>query len=290
MKPPADCTRTSAAIIAWCVTLFVAVAPAAAVAGPKKDAGKELADQAADLFKRLEYHAAAELFERSFALNPEKLVRLRNAGRAFEEAGRLEHARHLFERYLQLATAGTERTEVEQRLAALQVRLAAAPLAAPVPARAGPDGRPVPASGVEAPAAVGAVSPEAGIAAAPAATSRTPAWVVAAAGAAIAMTGVVFLVQAGSANDSVADHKAKGHYDYPGGAAKLTTDREAIAGHHSIAYAALGVGTASLAGGILWALWTQPAGSPTATLTPWLDPFAGTERPTLRGATLALRF
>ncbi|MFZ4578046.1 MAG: hypothetical protein ACOYOB_06560 [Myxococcota bacterium] len=234
-----------------------------------QDLGKELADEAAALFKEGKFLQAAELFERAFSLNPEKLVRLRNAGRAFEEAGRLEHARYLFERYLELAAPGPERDEVVHRLTQLKARLEAA--AAPAPAPAPPPApvvapAPAPAAAVAAPPPVDAVAARSADA-----PSRAPAWATAATGVAAAVVGTAWLMQVGSAQEALDADEAAGKYVYPGGSDKAAKDRDVISTNRWGAYGTLGLGAAALVAGLTWAVWPQPARSAVAVL-PWGGP------------------
>jgi tetratricopeptide (TPR) repeat protein len=232
-----------------------------------QDLGKELADEAAALFKEGKFLQAAELFERAFSLNPEKLVRLRNAGRAFEEAGRLEHARYLFERYLELAPPGPERDEVVHRLSQLKSRLeaAAAPAPAPPPAPVVAPA-PAPAAAIAAPPPMDAVA-----ARSVDAPSRAPAWATAATGVAAAVVGTAWLMQVASAQEALDADEAAGKYVYPGGSDKAAKDRDVISINRWGAYGTLGLGAAALVAGLTWAVWPQPAGSVVAVL-PWGGP------------------
>lgn len=235
----------------------------------KPDAGKPLSDEAAALFKDGKFLQAAELFERAFALSPDKLVRLRNAGRAYEEAGRLEYARLLFDRYLQQAPPGPERQEVVERVAKLDQRIAAAKAdaaraeaarSAPV----GPSAEPTPAALAEA------AQPPA----------RTLAWTAVAAGAAVAAGGVGWVAYVVQKHDLVEAAAGRGEYDYPqGGLAKLKSDRQAVSVNRALAWSTVGVGAAAALLGSLWAMW--PDAPPRVAVIPWSS--GG-------GASLALRF
>jgi tetratricopeptide (TPR) repeat protein len=221
----------------------------ALAAPPKKDLGKDMADEAAVLFQQKEYLRAAELFERAFALNSEKLVRLRNAGRAFEEAGRLEHAKHLFERYLELTPQGSENDDVAVRIRKISKRLAEAAQLAAAPT---PTAAPVVVAQEHGP------------------PPNLAGWGLVGGGTVVAAVGAVWLVQLMGAQGEIDDHEAAGHYKYPGGAAKLTADRDTLFTNGLGAYGSLGLGTAAAAAG-LW-LVLRPDDSSQVRVAPTVGP------------------
>lgn len=263
-------------VLATCFATGPALGPthalAAARADAKADPGKTLADEAAALFKDGKYLQAAELFERAFALAPDRIVRLRNAGRAFEEAGRLEHARHLFQRYVELAKPGTDRSEVRERLARLEARLAAtkAPVAAETPAKVAD----TPRSAAETAAASPGVSATTTPGSPP--PVRYAAWGVAAAGAGLAASGFLWLGAVANAQARFDADVAAHRYTYPGGGKKRGEDESTLATNETVAWTLLATGTAALAGGLVWAFWPREA--------------AVAVLPTERGALLAVRF
>jgi tetratricopeptide (TPR) repeat protein len=201
----------------------------------KTDAGKALADEAAGLFKAGQYRQAAELFERSFALSPDKLVRLRNAGRAWEEAGRRDYACLVFDRYLAQAADGPEKTEVAQRVARLRQPAAASP-AGGLPTATSP--------------AVNAAATEPAVAA-----RDVRPWAVMGAGVVAVAGGVVWLTRVADAADQVDRAERSGQYGY-----LAVVDR-----NRSAAWVTVGVGAAAVAAATVWHLWPRA----TVAIAPW---------------------
>lgn len=257
----------------WIQTLLLAIALAiggpAQAASPKRDDGKPLADEAAARFKEGKFAEAAELFERSFALSPDKLVRLRNAGRAYEEAGKLEAAKVAFERYVTQAPEGPEKQEVRERLqrieAVLKVKAdaeAEARMRAEASQQTAPPADRKPLEGGQVLAAE--VEPR----------SRWVPWTVAATGVALAGAGVVWALDVAEAQDRF----DSGNYDYPGGQTKRENDASTLDMNRGLAYTCVGLGAAAALAGTVWALWPEPqAGSVTFL-------------PARRGLALAYRF
>lgn len=279
------------AIVSWLLVSATVAGPggvapfgviASAHAAGRTDTGKALADEAAGLFKAGKYLQAAELFERSFALSPDKLVRLRNAGRAYEEAGRLDNARLVFERYLALAPASPEREEVAARLARVQEALAAqrrgeaapaAPAAskpaeasAPSPAPATPvTPTPVP---LERPAAPAASDRAPTIGARRLSTPKLP-WALMGGGVVVAGLGVGWQLYVMSAQNQLNAQSRAGLYDGPNGQSAYAVQQDEIHNAERAAWTLIGVGSAAaLAGGYL--LWRQRATEPRVTVWPAL--------------------
>lgn len=219
----------------------------------KADLGKPLSDEAAALFKDGKFLQAAELFERAFALNPEKVVRLRNAGRAYEEAGRLEYARLLFERYLHQAPEGPEKLEVQQRLERIDEQLAAKKKEADLAERK--SGESPAASPAVTPAAPGAGAPVAGGVVIAQRETNWIAWGVAGLGIGLIGGSAVWHLQVADAETKKNGDYAKGiYFGYAEGAAKLESDRAAIRLNRILAYSTLGVGIVATGVGVYWAL------------------------------------
>ncbi len=236
----------------------------------KADPGKALSDDAAVKFKDGKFLEAAELFERAFSLSPDKLVRLRNAGRAYEEAGKVEYAKLLFERYLQQAPAGPEKQEVAERVAAIDKRLATEKQAeADRQATALAADRA--ATAKAAPIAVAATAD-------PQASIFYP-WILLGSGAALLATGGGWLGYTQSKSSDIESAYLGGQYDYNGGTQKLVDDRSIIHRNQGIGWAAFGLGAAAAVGGGLWMLWPSTASG--VVVLPY---------PTGNGAALALRF
>lgn len=245
-------------------------APSAAI----QRRAKNMSDKAAHLFAIKAYLQAAELFEQSYSLDPDKLVRLRNAGRAFEEAGRDDRALHCFLRYTELeqdpklladASERIDRIKRAQR-AARQARIA------PTPTRpgAGPPGAGPPADGPPAagqpadgpPAAAAEADPHAegpGASAvhdAPgaelaAANGGAMPWVVGGAGVAVLATGVVWLLMTEAAADTLDEDDAAGLYNYADGANERDSDKAVIDRNRIVSWSLVGAGAVAV-GAATW--------------------------------------
>lgn len=259
----------------WLVLLALAAAPLPPQpAWAKPDAGKVIADEAAGHFKAGRFLQAAEMFERSFALNPSKLVRLRNAGRAYEEAGKLEYACLIFERYLQLAPASAEAAEVKQRLVRLREQLALTPPARAEGASAAgpsadrePDKLPVSLSLPAATASAQSDREE----------PRVAAWATSGVGVALLLAGAGWAAANESTAAEIEDQAARYGSAYAGGLSQLRDDRAQVRTARWLSLGTAGVGAALIGGGLAWALW--PKSAERAVLLPSRD-----------GLTLAVRF
>lgn len=237
-----------------CAMTSAVLAPRPLLAKP--DAGKIIADEAAGHFKAGRFLQAAEMFERSFALNPSKFVRLRNAGRAYEEAGKLEYACLIFERYLQLAPQSPETAEVKQRLGRLREQLALTPPAKADPAAAGPPR----ADQVPEKIPVSLSVPTAGASAeADRSEPRTAAWATAGIGAALLLAGAGWAAANESKASDVEANAASQGSAYSGGLGQLRSDREDVRNARLLSWGAAGLGAALVGGGLAWALWPKAA-------------------------------
>ncbi len=248
--------------------LAFALCPAAAFAvAPAKDLGKGVADDAAAAFKDHRFEQAAELFEKAYALGNDKYVRLRNAGRAWEEAGKLEYARTQFQKYLDKVPSGPDHDEVAQRLERLEARIAAVqpakPLADPLlKQQVAPAPEPKPLEPAEPVAR--AEQPQ---------TTRPPrwvAWTLLSGGVALFAGGMGWMVATETANSRLQSQDAAGQYSLP----KLASDQAVIL-HNRIGWIALGgVGLGVAVVGIVELTHTAPA--VTAHVQPlWLRDGAG---------------
>jgi len=230
-----------------------------------KDAGKEVADQAAERFKEGKFLEAGELFERAFALNPKMLVRLRNAGRAFEEAGRLEYARVIFQRYLDQAPDSEEKQEVQARMVKIslklkenieekqaqtpkveqQMRSDAKGATAPESTRPGEPTAPAAKDATEKTTPASPKTQPAETAEASGATgSRLSEWLGAGAGAAVAVTGAVWLAKTMAAATAVDKDYQAGNYAYgPDGDTKYATAQSTLSTNKIVGASLLGAGT-----------------------------------------------
>ncbi len=231
-----------AACLAGAAAVALPIGSPLAAPASKQDPGKPLADEAAAHFKERRFQQAAELFERAFALNPEKLVRLRNAGRAYEEAGRLDYAKLLFERYLQQAPDGADKDEVKQRVATIEETLAARKHAEIDAARkaAMADANSL-GEGATATVRAGSMG-----------EASATDWATFGGGVAMVAGGAVWAVMAVQADQRKNDGISKDHYNYPGGESKKEQDRATILRNQMGAYTMLGVGVLATGVGVWW--------------------------------------
>lgn len=272
-------------ILSICVVLPAGAAP--------KDAGKEVADQAAEKFKEGKFLEAGELFERAFALNPKMLVRLRNAGRAFEEAGRLEYARVIFQRYLDQAPDSEEKQEVQARMVKISVKLKgnieekqaqtpkveqqlhsdAKGAAGPASAHAGEPGAPATGDTTEKAAPANPkTQPAESVEASSSANSRLSEWLGAGAGAAIAVTGAVWLAKTFAAATAVDKDYQAGNYAYgPDGDAKYTAAQSTLSTNKIVGASLLGAGTVAT-GVFVYLALRNPEKAAKVDLTPEIAP------------------
>ncbi len=229
-----------------------------------KDLGKDLADQAASQFKAGNFLPAAELFERAFALAPDKLVRLRNAGRAYQEGGQPANARLVFQRYLDLAPESAEKQEVRQRIAQLDERpakAAVAELPAPATATATAARAPLAPGTASGPGVVGVQQS----ATTQSASTKTSAWLGMGLGMAALGGGAAWWWAARQAQGRIDADVSRQYYDYPHGSDKLSHARSTVAAQSWAAVGTATVGAAALGYGIYRLLQAQ---SPVA-LAPW---------------------
>lgn len=221
--------------LASAVALPAAPRPALAATKALRTRAAEMSEEAGKLFNEGKFREAAERIEQAYALDPDVLVRLRNAGRAWEEAKEPERAIHCFERFLERETDPALRKDAEERIARLRAEIAAraAPAAAPAPT-ANP-------------------APEAAAHAQGTTSGTTLPWVAAGVGAASAALGIGWMIRVQMADGVISDAQAKRHYDYPGGDAKLRDDKAALSSNRAAALACIGVG--ALAAGAAYWLW-----------------------------------
>lgn len=246
--------RTRKLAIAWMLAALWTTPVHAA--GPH-DAGKALADQAAASFKDGHFLQAAELFERAYALAPDKLVRLRNAGRAYEEAGRLEYARLVFQRYLQLAPEGPDKAEVRDRVAKLDARLKP------------PEPNPLPIRAPAPPQVTATGQRDVGLQKVQNSEPRVLGWTLAGAGTVALAGGAAWLVAVSGAQDRMDADESAHHYDYPGGARKRQDDESNLTTQRALAWTTLGLGVAALGYGVYDLLH---APSVPVAMNPWIGP------------------
>ena len=136
---------------------------------------------------RLAWQSSDINLQAAYALGTDKFVRLRNAGRAWEEAGKLEYARTQFQRYLDKVPSGPDHDEVAQRLTRLEARLAeqkAAPVAPAAVAVAAPQRE------VTSQPAVEATAPLAQVEATAQPSGKWLAWTLVGGGGALVAGGV----------------------------------------------------------------------------------------------------
>ncbi|MEY3013258.1 MAG: hypothetical protein RIT45_1993 [Pseudomonadota bacterium] len=218
----------------------------------------KMSDEAAAHFKAGRYLEAAERFEQAYALDPEVLVRLRNAGRAWEEAGRPDRARHCFERYLEKEQDPALRKDAEERIAKARAAIEARSQAE----NSAPSATPA-ASGKGEHATTAGAAGDVTVHAASGRDWQLPL-AVAVGGVALAATGAGWFVAAQDKADVVEQADKAGQYAYPGGASKREDDLATIDRNRIGAVALVGVGVAGL--GVATWLWlrdgteTQEAG------------------------------
>ncbi len=192
---------------------------------------KKMSDQAAELFANKRYLGAAELFEQSYALDNRMHIRIRNAGRAYEEAGELERALHCFQRFARLTREAELAADARQRIARIEIHLKA--------------------SGESVAAAT---TPGAGTQPADAATDIEPVnrnqtmfWLSAATGGALTIVGIAWTLRTENAADALDRDLASGMYAYPTGATKLEKDRKTVASNRWGCYPTVALGVAAIA-------------------------------------------
>ena len=213
------------------------------LAAPPKDLGKAIADDAAVAFKEQRFAEAAEMFEKAYALGNDKIVRLRNAGRAWEEAGKLEYARTQFQKYLDKVKSGPDHDEVTERLAKLEARIAASITPKPEPiATPQPEPAHVPALPTILPAQPTVTQPQEH-------ESKWLAWTLVGAGMGMIAGGVAWFVATESASNRMTSQQAQGLYTDQ----KLSDDHSTILRNRIGAAGVVTVGAAGVVAGVILA-------------------------------------
>ena len=232
-----------AAAIAVIIGIAACPQPANAASPELQRQAKQMANTAAKLFKKKHYKEAATLFEQAFALDPDRDVRLRNAGRAYEEAGMLGNALRCFEKFEKITDSDKLKKDAQQRIARFkeagaQARTASGTtIARPAPKPATPTPTP-------------AVKPV--IAAKKQPVQTRPNWLITGSGGAILVAGVGLFVYANGVGGDIDTHESAGHYQYSGGASKLADDRSAVSTNQTAGIALAGAG--ALIAGAGWFL------------------------------------
>jgi hypothetical protein len=254
------------------VVSFALAQPVDAASRELQRQAKQMADTAAKLFAKKEYREAAKLFEQAYALDNGKAVRLRNAGRAFEEFGDKGNALRCFEVFIKHDVGKKFLTDANTRIKKLRD-------AGVKPTRA--DGSPLEPVAPK-PALKPVVKPKPAVAKLEqSATSRGgPNWMVTGAGAVVLATGAGWLVMTLGAESETEN---SGKYDYEGGSAKLADDQAVISTNKTVAYALIGAGALTAAAGV-FLLRGKPDPKPMASseLTPYWTRGGGGLRATLR--------
>ncbi len=243
-----------AATLAW---------PAAAMAesAALRQRAREMSDEAAKLFKAQRYAEAAERIEQAYALDPSVRLRLRNAGRAWQEAGNAARALHCFERFLALETDPALRKDAEERIAALRQsgggqvaagRASAGSVASP---RSPPQGGAPGAADAGATPATREAVPAPDLSTSAPAPSRALPVAVAGAGVGLLATGIAWHLQTAGAAAKVDDGEQGGHYAYPGGSAKLERDRQTLVTNRAVGWSLVGAG--AIGAGVGAWLWLR---------------------------------
>lgn len=281
--------RTSAAMI-LAVSVGVVVAPVDAHASIKSRA-KRMSNQAAKLFAEKQFKAAAELFEQAYALDSAKSIRLRNAGRAYEEAKLYGQALHCFRRYIDRAGSAKLKEDAKTRIARMDALVTAKKRSKPVADVAQPSKKPPASVVVEAPkqpvadVAQPSKKPSSiggSVSASPGAkSSRVVPYAVGGASLVGLLSGGAILWQVGQAQSDVDAAKARGDYSYPTGSAKLESDESTISLNRGIGWGLVGLGVV----GVGVSAWKSLSGAKTATAS--LLPGGPGDGP---GVTALLRF
>ncbi len=295
-EPPRRARRHSAASARWArwalsgvvvVVTALAVAPSAHASTSIKRTAKTMSDRAAKLFAEKRFRAAAELFEKAYALDGAKVIRLRNAGRAYEEAGAPKLALHCFKRYVALEKSERLLADARERITRLQAAVSGGGGAAVQPKAPAEQSRSKPAPVSPQPAAaatpVPGGQPSAQIAAA--APSARPRWALplGAAGVGALAGGVSALVLTSKAAARVDAAEARDDYSYPGGSSKLSADRSTITLNRALGWTLVGLGAVG-AGVATWAALRGTPGPATGLSLAPVGPGDGA------GFSAALRF
>lgn len=231
-----------------CAALLMTPVSADATSKALRSRAVEMSEEAGKLFNGGKYREAAERIEQAYALDPSVLVRLRNAGRAWEEAKEPERAIHCFERFLERETDPALRKDAEERIARLRAEIAA---------RTDAEAKPS-AAATEAPA----VAAHADVAT----PNRTLPWILAGVGTACGLTGIGWIIRVQVADGVISDAQGKSQYDYPAGEAKFRDDKAALSQNRAVALGLIGAG--ALAGGAAYVLWPRAADA-TVTVLPF---------------------
>ncbi|MCO4760681.1 MAG: hypothetical protein KC502_04210 [Myxococcales bacterium] len=220
------------ALVTVIATLIAAATPLRADASIRSRA-KKMSNEAARLFAEKKFVQAAERFEQAYALDSKRLIRLRNAGRAYEEARAHQQALHCFRRYVKRVKSVKLREDAKTRIARLEARISAAEQAklAPKPK----------------PAVVPVARPKLAKKPPPPTIQRKPSdrvlpVSIGIAGVGALVSGGTLLWLASGASGDIDRAEAKGDYGYPGGETKLKDDRSLVGLNQTVGWGLVGAG------------------------------------------------
>jgi len=239
-------------------------APTLAASKALRQQARKMSNKAAGHFHAKRWQQAAELFEQAYALDPAKLIRLRNAGRAYEEAKLNERALHCFKRFAERTPDAKLKADAHTRIARLEKELV------PKPAEPPPKAAPKPADADP----IGAKSAPAVTDNAGSSSSKAASWFVIGSGGLAIAGGATLLAMTLSKEQEVDDGERDGLYS---SADALAADRATISSNKTGAYAGLAVGAVVTGVGV-WLLMStdDEDGAKAATLAPmWSDGRAG---------------
>jgi tetratricopeptide (TPR) repeat protein len=268
--------QSRALVVAAVLAAMIGGVPSARAAPPGDPTA--VATEALELYRAGKLEEAAERFETAFQLSGHP-TQLRNAAKAWEQAGRLDRALERWGQYRALpglsrdevaeaeAHLGLirEREKAEAAMRAAEAARAAAEAATRDAARARAEAERARADAVRAAEVATADEPEAS-------GSSIAAWVTGASGAAVLVSGaVLWSVQAGRLSrldDALATTDGRGLI-VGIGPTEAQDEIDAINGQRAISGVLIAAGATALVGGVVLALW--PSDAPEVSVAPTPD-------------------
>jgi tetratricopeptide (TPR) repeat protein len=268
--------QSRALVVAAVLAAMIGGVPSARAAPPGDPTA--VATEALELYRAGKLEEAAERFETAFQLSGHP-TQLRNAAKAWEQAGRLDRALERWGQYRALpglsrdevaeaeAHLGLirEREKAEAAMRAAEAARAAAEAATRDAARARAEAERARADAVRAAEVATADEPEAS-------GSSIAAWVTGASGAAVLVGGaVLWSVQAGRLSrldDALATTDGRGLI-VGIGPTEAQDEIDAINGQRAISGVLIAAGATALVGGVVLALW--PSDAPEVSVAPTPD-------------------
>ncbi len=268
--------QSRALVVAAVLAAMIGGVPSARAAPPGDPTA--VATEALELYRAGKLEEAAERFETAFQLSGHP-TQLRNAAKAWEQAGRLDRALERWGQYRALpglsrdevaeaeAHLGLirEREKAEAAMRAAEAARAAAEAATRDAARARAEAERARAAAARAAEVATADEPEAS-------GSSIAAWVTGASGAAVLVSGaVLWSVQAGRLSrldDALATTDGRGLI-VGIGPTEAQDEIDAINGQRAISGVLIAAGATALVGGVVLALW--PSDAPEVSVAPTPD-------------------